>query len=715
MLPMIARCVLPALAALLFTPGLAAQNGNACAAGPTGLVLSGGGAKGIAHIGVLRELDDRGIRPDMIVGTSMGAMIGAMYASGWSGADLDSLVRTIPASQLFGGHEPRGPVAWGALLPLVLWVEGERGFAIQNSQVPEAAVNGLLNELMLRGNLRARGDFDRLPTPLRVVATDMADRSVVSIAGGDLAQAVRASIAIPLVFTPQLVGERMLSDGGLSANIPVAVARSEGMNRLIVVDVTEVPEIDSLNLASPLVVADRLLNWLFRQPPDSLGDGDLLIRPGINGFRALDFSLPVIDSLIALGRNAAATALDGWNCGPGLAPPRTIVPLPRRVTQVVTADSNDASAVLLFKGSLVLDDDRAIDIRLLTERIRALAAREVFGEVWLGPGGSGDTLLLVPTLRRLPQRVAGFGLVYDTELGGKLWAGFLDRRVPVVNGEGSAILALGRFSQDLELSLRRQTILGQPDFSPVATLSFNHENVRRFDGIGVELAADDYDASIAMGGLERQLPAGFRLTVGGLLHRWEEVSLLTRVHSQHDAIGGQVVLEKLTASRNRLARGELTATDRYALAKLEIRFRGAFGPFRLEQMVRTGIGRDLPAGETFSLGGDEGFPGLHIGERRGDREAFTSLTLSRRVMGPLRLRVTGAIGRVVFDRNPAAMVAPDDGGANFVGRGILGSDGVLLGGRIGVGADTPVGPLRVEYGWNDAGREALFLRVGRWF
>lgn len=703
------------LAGALLAPLMLGAQGRACTPGPTALVLSGGGAKGIAHIGVLREMDDRGIRPDLIVGASMGALVGAMYASGWSGAELDSVVRTVPAARLFGGHEPRGPVAWGSLLPLVLWVEGDRGFAIQNSQVPEAAVNGLLNELMLRGNLRARGDFDRLPTPLRVVATDLADRSVVSISGGDLAQAVRASIAIPLVFTPQLVDGRMLADGGLSANIPVAVARGEGMERVIVVDVTEEPEIDSLNLASPLVVADRLLNWLFRQPADSLEDGDVRIRPAINGFRALDFSPRVIDSLIAVGRAAAAEAFDRMDCAGNGSGLREIRPLPRRVGSVVTADSNDAGAVLLFKRALAIDDGRTIDTRLLVERIRSLSAREVFGEVWLGPNGLGDTLLLTPTLRRLPQRVAGFGLVYDTELGGRLWAGFLDRRVPVVNGEGSAVLALGRFNQDLELSLRRQTILGQPDFTPVLTLELGHENVRRFDSAGIELAADDYESRLMMAGLERQLPAGFRLTVGGILHRWQEVSLLTRIRNDDEALGGRVVLEKLTASRNRLARGEVTVTDDYALARMEIRFRGALGPFRLEQMVRLGIGRDLPAGETFALGGDEGFPGLHLGERRGDREAFTSLALSRRIIGPLRLRLTGAIGRVVFDRNPAALSAPPDAGFTPTGNGILGTDGVLIGGRVGVGADTPVGPVRVEYGWNDGGREALFLRVGRWF
>ena len=113
-----------ALCLILARPSL--LSGQSCPPPRTALVLSGGGAKGLAHIGVLRVLDSLGIRPDLIVGTSMGAAVGALYASGYTGRELDSLARVVPFAQLFRTYQPRAPRRLGVLQPLVLWEQGER-------------------------------------------------------------------------------------------------------------------------------------------------------------------------------------------------------------------------------------------------------------------------------------------------------------------------------------------------------------------------------------------------------------------------------------------------------------------------------------------------------------------------------------------------------------------------------------------------------------
>src|SRR3954447_23516989 len=217
------------------TPAVA----QTCRPARTALVLSGGGAKVLAHIGVLRVLDSLGIRPDMVVGSSMGAIIGAMYASGYTGREIDSLARSLPIADLFRTYQPRAPRSWGPVQPLLLWEQGERGFNLQSASVAENEVNALVNGAMLRGNLLARGNFDSLPIPFRAVATDLRNRSVVVLNSGDLARAVRASFAIPLIFTPESLDGRILTDGGLAANIPITVARAAGAQRLIVSDATE--------------------------------------------------------------------------------------------------------------------------------------------------------------------------------------------------------------------------------------------------------------------------------------------------------------------------------------------------------------------------------------------------------------------------------------------------------------------------------------------
>src|SRR5512142_529633 len=141
--------------------------GQECRPDRVALVLSGGGAKGLAHIGVLRVLDSLGVRPALVVGSSMGAVIGGMYASGYTGREIDSLARALPLASLFRTYAPRVPRSLGPLQPLIVWEQGSGGFALQTAAVHEPEANSLLNAAMLRGNLIARGAFDALPVPCR--------------------------------------------------------------------------------------------------------------------------------------------------------------------------------------------------------------------------------------------------------------------------------------------------------------------------------------------------------------------------------------------------------------------------------------------------------------------------------------------------------------------------------------------------------------------
>ena len=355
-----------------------------CRAPRTALVLSGGGAKGLAHIGVLAALDSLGIRPDLIVGSSMGAAVGALYASGYSGRELDSLARTVPLSRLFRSYQPRAPRSLGVLRPLVMWEQGDRRFNLQSAAVVESEANALVNLAMLRGNLTARGDFDSLPIPFRAVATDLATGDPVVLRSGDLAQAVRASIAIPLVFAPELREGRFLADGGLSANIPVAVARAEGAQRVIVSDATEHPAA-TFDGYSPINVADRLIEFLFQQPAESLRTGDVLVRPNVDGFNSLNFSPGRVRQLLVNGRAAADTSLRPPGC---TAAPKPVRELPRRVTGF-TADSANDSERLALERMLGLGLDDSLDIHLLRSRVRELGLSDAYHSVWLGPDGRG--------------------------------------------------------------------------------------------------------------------------------------------------------------------------------------------------------------------------------------------------------------------------------------------------------------------------------------
>jgi NTE family protein len=680
------------LAATLAASSPSPVSAQDCADRRVALVLSGGGAKGLAHIGVLQTLDRLGIRPDLIVGTSMGAILGALYASGYSGRELDSLARTLPLSEIFRAYEPQAPRSLCMLQPLVVWEQGKRGFYLKGASVTEAEVNALVNAAMLRGNLLARGNFDSLIVPFRAIATDLSNRQVVVLSSGDLAQAVRASAAIPLVFAPEQVEGRFLIDGGLSANIPVAIARREGAEAVIVSDATEHPA-DSIDVDDPLLVADRLVGFLFDQSVDSLRALDLLVRPDIDRFKSLDFGRKRVIEILDRGRVAADTTLPGFGCRLDASRPAVAghVTLPTRVTGLTMSDAN-ASERLALERLLGLGLSDSLDIDLLRTRLRYLGlVSEAYRSVWLRPGGGGDSVAFDLAVQRASRRVAGLGLAYDNELGGRMWAGLVDRRLFDLALEGSAAVYVGELRQELYAGLRRTYQVARQLLKPTFTARLAHEDVRQFQEDGEELPEADTREAIGFLGAERGLPHGWELAAGLAGHGWEEPG------RQLSTLGLVARVTRASRTRGRVALGELLFTGVYSRAALEAELLAKAGSTRLIPRLRLGWGEDLPLQLTFPLGGSDGFPGLHIGERRGDRELMVDLTMTFPLKGPLEGRVELATGRTA------------------VGGSLLSGDGWVGGVRAGIGSETPVGPVRFEYGYSTEDRGAVLVRLGRWF
>jgi NTE family protein len=675
--------ILPALFAAAVP--LQAQD---CRPPRTALVLSGGGAKGIAHVGVLAALDSLGIRPDLIVGSSMGAAVGGLYASGYRGRELDSLVRAVPLSQFFRTYRPRAPRSLGVLRPLVMWEQGDRRFNLQSASIVESEVNALLSAAMLKGNLIARGDFDSLPIPFRAVATDLATGKPVVIRSGDLAQAVRASIAIPLVFAPELRDSQFLADGGLSANIPVAVARAEGAERVIVSDATE-HSAESFDGYSPLNVADRLIEFLFQQPAESLRAGDVMVRPDVDGFNSLNFSPKRLDRLLAKGRAAADSSLGGVECRPAPAagPKRQV---PRRITGFTAAGANDSERLALER-MLGFGLSDTLDADLLRSRVRGLGTSDAYNSVWLGPRGAGDSVGFDLSIRRASRRVVAIGLGYDNELGGRMWAGGVDRRLFGLALEGSAALFLDAFRKELYTGFRRKFQIARQLMDPTLTLRLATEDVRQFDADGDELDELETEEALGFAGVERVFPHGWEVALGLHGHVW---GVPARDGLSTLGIAARAI--RVSRTRGRVVRAEGVWSGVYQRARVEAELFGRFGVVRFTPRVMVGWGDDLPIQLAFPLGGDDGFPGLHIGERRGDREAMLGLMFTAPLKGPL-------LGRVEFA-----------GGRTANGGPLLGDDGWVGGIRAGIGADTPVGEVRLEYGYSTEDRGAVFVRLGDW-
>jgi len=261
-----------------------------------GLALSGGGAKGLAHIGVLQKLEEWDIPVDYVAGTSMGSVVGGLYAAGLSPDEIEEAVLSIDWTDLLQDHPERRYRSFRRKeedrLYLLDFEFGLKGLKLRSSL---GFLQGQkLNNMLRQFTQRAAGivDFDELPVPFRAVATDIVTGEMVVLDSGDLPAAIRASMAIPGVFTPVEIGDRLLVDGGTARNMPVDVVRAMGADIVIAIDISA-PLSDREQLRSSLAITSQTIGFLTRlNVEEQLPLADLVLRPAVAGVGTLDFSDP---------------------------------------------------------------------------------------------------------------------------------------------------------------------------------------------------------------------------------------------------------------------------------------------------------------------------------------------------------------------------------------------------------------------------------------
>ncbi len=281
-------------------PAQAQADEQALAAGERpriGVVLGGGGARGAAHIGVLRELERLQIPVDAIAGTSMGAIVGGLYAAGKTSAELEEIVASLDWSGSFNDRTRRRDLQFrrkqdDAAYP----IQFELGLRDGSLQLPRGLIQGQkLGRILRELTLATAGidDFDKLPIPFRAVASDIETGEAYVMGSGDLSQAMRASMSAPGIFAPVEVDGHTLVDGGLVGNVPVNTIRAMGVDVIIAVDV-EFPLYAEDQLQSALDISAQVLTILIqketRRQLENLGPDDILIRPALGEFGSTNFA-----------------------------------------------------------------------------------------------------------------------------------------------------------------------------------------------------------------------------------------------------------------------------------------------------------------------------------------------------------------------------------------------------------------------------------------
>lgn len=491
------------------------------------VVLSGGGAKGIAHIGVLRVLEEEGISPQIVTGTSMGALVGGLYAMGYSPADLDSLVRRLDWPSYFSDASDYH------FLGLDRRRIGDRtliSVPMQHGRpaLPSGAITGQrISRLLstLTWPAQATRDFHTLPRAFVAVATDIETGQAVVLDRGSLAQAMRASMSLPSIFEPVLLDGRLLVDGGIVRNLPATDAKALGADIVICSDVAD-PLLGADDLRSLADVLMQTITFQMNASTDAQKKlCDVYIRPDITGLTAGDFGKAAL--IVGRGTTAAdamRVQLRALHVPPQDAPFVRHLPWTDSIrARQIVVDGLTGRAALRARRALELRDDTWYTAAALDSAMQRAYGTELYERVQYRLDATGaDTSIIVSVVQRTQDR-AGFGFRFDDAYkAALLFSTVLRNRL----GTGSTTEFELRLGEQLKLAVEHvSTSVQNPRYAfgggvslvrtpfPVfdagqrvaeVTLSvgalhaFTGARIGRYGGIGLELTGEAAHASTAI-------------------------------------------------------------------------------------------------------------------------------------------------------------------------------------------------------------------------
>ncbi len=724
---------------------LAGAAGAAVARPRVCLVLSGGGARGLAHVGVLRVLEQLRVPVDCIAGTSMGAVVGGLYASGMTPGAIERSMRSVDWQEAFRDAPPRRDLAFrrkqddrNFLVRLPLGLK-HGAFLLPKGLIQGQKLQETLRRLTLPYDHMA--SFDALPTPFRAVATDLETGKAVILGSGDLAVAMRASMSAPGVFAPVDSGGRLLVDGGLAENLPIDVARAMGADVLIVVDV-QYPLQSRSHLKSALAISDQMLAILVRRDSDrqlaTLGPADVLIQPDLGETGSTDFS--VVAQTIGLGAQATL-ALRAKLAGLALSPdayrryvlrrerPPAAAPVIRFV-RVDAASQPYARTILATMRPLV---GRPLDAAKVGARITELYGLGLFETVDYrlvseGAGAARREGIEVRARRKSwgPNYVR-FGLNLEDDFQGNsrynAAARFLVTEINDLGAEWSTDLQIGSnpkvFSEFYQpLSARRRWFVAPSGRVEVRDLRLYSKDVAVADFREREAEADlDLGRELGNWG---EVRVGVHRINGNNRARFGDPALIDekfnngqwffkwsydRLDSVDFPRAGQTYSLQWTGDRTGL--GSAVPSDRVAADWLMARSHGRDTLLLWTSAGATVRGTIKPTSiqDFYTLGGFLNLSGLAAGSLDGPNFAIGRAAYLRKIGH-------GGAGLLEF---PAYLGVSVEAGNVWQRRGQISWGGAHKDISLFLGLDTLLGPLYVGGGYDTRGLSAYYLFLGRTF
>ena len=721
------------------SPAAAAEDGGGAqlAERPRiGLALGGGGARGGAHVGVLTVLEELRIPIDCIAGTSMGALVGATFAAGAPMERIERQILEVDWAATIGSTERR------SMLPMQRKQAGitySNNLELGISEGRLHGVGGLVSTQNVEGFFRflvggARDieDFDDLAIPFRAVATDLATSEMVVIGEGDITRAMRASMAVPGVFAPVVIGEQVLADGGMMRNLPVDVVRDLCADVVIAVSL-ETPPPPTEQLRSLFALAGRSIDVMItaneRLQLASLTDADVRIIVPTGDLGSAQFDrVPETIPLGAAAARAVAGSLARYSL-PEEAYREWRARLDRPEADPVLVEAihfrplRHASAEFLATRMQARPGDKVPLAALEADMTRIFSSGDFLRvDYRLLPGPHGGKIVEIDAL----ERPGGTDFLrFDLGLAGSsggdtLYVLRADHRrewVTPLGGQWRNALQLGSLSE-LETAFYQpldvpQRYYVEPGFVLRRSLQNffdDGDRVARYDLYEAELRMDvgvnlsnhaRVRSGVRWGATEFNEDIG-RIDALDLERRRDANVVLAAIYDTRDAPSlptrGIYARTELTHSRSWLG-GEQSYDVLEAVAGRATRWRG--GTLLLAAGVGRTVGGDLPSHRDFQLGGIRSFPAFAPGELRGKGywSASADWALQLVEFQPL-FRQSLSAG---FTLQAARMSDRLDGV----------NDGTILGAAMTLGARTPFGPFLLSLGAADNGSVQVHFALGR--
>lgn len=717
-------------------PGAEAPRPRIC------LALGGGGARGMSHLGILRVLEEMRVPVDCVSGTSIGSIVGGLYAMGFSLDEIEDVVLTTDWEAMFSDRPPRREMAHRRRQDdLSQMINLDLGVDAGGLKLPRGMIQGQNMLVFLRRLSKDYAlvkNFDDFPIPFRAVATDIETGESVVISSGDLSRAVRASIGIPALLAPVEIDGRWLVDGGLFANVPVDAAHSMDADVVIAVDVG-FPTRTREQLESAIEIADQTVTLMMRKGTEEqlgkLGEADVIIVPKLGDMSSAAFDSAV--ELIEIGERAAravAQSLARYS----LAPDEYAAHLQVRGNRVaggrlpavkeiqVEVDGKISDKAILAWMSRGAGD--VLDLDVLERDVQRIYGQGVFESVdySLVPEDDQAILEIDAIQKSWGPNFLKFGVILQENFEGdsdlSVSARYTMTQVNPLAAEWRTDLEMGSDSR-LFTEFYQPLSYGSPYFlaisaegnqrilaiyedaidDPIGEVRYRNLELR-FDVGKAAFGLGEFRLGVLRGRAQRRLRVGdpdkprladSDIDQGEVAFRFEHDSL-DQVPFARD---GSLVYVEAAASRQGL--GATASFDRYRLNGTTAWSTGGFTALFGLELGSYRNASPLDSIEPFALGGFLRLSGLNRSELTGHHLALGKVVLLQRLdemsFGSIPLYLGGSmeLGNTWQDLDNMSI-----GSALWSGSGFI-------------AADTFLGPVYLGAGLTEGRRGSLFLAIGR--